>query len=593
MKKICKHVRLIYQIFLNSYKYDYKITVFEFLHGLCLNLRKVINVFMPAWIINMIVDQKGGMAVISAAVCYGTLYCVFEMGQECFKLLQEAHGFKVINLLRLSMNQKFMRIDYADTESAQVRDAFEQAKESVWEFNDVGYVIFVDIVGNTITFCCMSYILADIHTVVYGIVLFLIFLAVLIQHKKAKFLHDNGLIEEVIKRKLNYISELMQNYQVGKEIRLFHTQEFMKQRYQKQAEKYTDLIERQERKVRRLNTVQALLYWMQLSIVYLFAIGKFYLGKLPIGSLLMYIASVNQLTESIKNLLNAGIELSQVMSYYKDYESYMDIEEKQENMGGEPVEESEEGVLEFRDVTFFYPGSSEAAVKHVSFVLRKNQKVGIVGENGSGKSTLVKLMLRLYVPTYGNIYLNGKNINTYQYREYLNVFKTVFQDFAIFSYSILENIVFDSGIDEKKLREVLQIIGLDRQLSKYEKGINSMITKVLDDEGVQLSGGEQQLVAIARAFYHPSRCIVFDEPTAALDARREAKFFELIRSIADGKMTIFCAHRMSSTKFCDSILVMEKGEILERGNHEALMAKKGKYYDMFEKQASLYKVKSE
>lgn len=184
MKKTHKNIRLIFDIFLLSHRFDPKITWYELLHGLCLNLRRIINVILPAYIVNIICEGQNWSYIFGAAVAYGILQCVFSCGERCFKLLQEAHGFKACNLLRLSMNKKFMRLDYADTENSEVIDAFEEAKDSMWEFCDVEYVLFDDIIGNLITFVCMSYILAEINVFLYLFVLVIVGINLCLQHKK-------------------------------------------------------------------------------------------------------------------------------------------------------------------------------------------------------------------------------------------------------------------------------------------------------------------------------------------------------------------------------------------------------------------------
>lgn len=589
MKNILSNIKLIFEIFILSHKFDPKITLYEFLHGICLNLRKVLNVLMPACIINSIVDGKKWNVVIVLAVIYGGLQCIFSCGEKCFKHLQEAHGFRACNLLRLSMNKKFMRMDYADTENSQIMDSFEEAKDSMWEFADVGYVLFDDIIGNLITFICMSYILMDVNPFVYAIVLGMVSLNVGIYHKKNKYVHDSDLKEKILKKWMNYMTGLMQNYEVGKEIRIYNANRYMLQKYNFYADNYRNQIKEREKNIARFSVVQGILSFVQLLVVYLSAIRKYILGNLKIGSFLLYVSSINELTESVRNLLAACIELTKVSFYYKDYVEYMDIPEKMWNSGEEKPEKAGTGIIELKNVSFYYPGCKEAAVKNVSMSIRHGERVGIVGENGSGKSTLIKLLLRLYDPSEGAIYFNGKDIRLYEYRSYLNLFKAVFQDFAIFSYSILENIVFDNNIDLERLNTIMDMTGFGNQISKYAKGLDSMVTKVLSDDGIILSGGEQQLLAITRTFYHEAEVVIFDEPTAALDPIKEADVYKMIEKVSNEKTRIFCAHRMSSTKFCDKIVVLDRGGIIETGIHDELMELKGTYYDLFTKQASLYK----
>lgn len=589
MKKIHEEIRLIFKIFKTSHKYDYKITVFEILTGLCINFRIVLNVIVPAYIVDMIVLKETWKRILIIALLYGFVICLLECGEKCFKLLQEAHGFKACNLFRLSMNKKFMRIDYQDTENKKIIDTFEQAKESMWEFTDVGYVILIDILGSLITFMCMSYIIIDTNPVLYIIVLIMIFINSKIQYKKNKVQHDSEKQERIIEKKMEYISNSMKDYSIGKEIRLYKLKKFFISKFCKEGNSYKQQVSAKETLLMRLTSYQNFIYLIELLIIYIVAFIQYKGGEVRIGSFLMYTAAIVELTSCVQKLLDAVIELSKVSFYFKDYQKYMDIPEKM-RMTGTMKSKNVVGI-NVQNLSYSYPGSNEKAIDNISFCLDKNEKVAIVGENGSGKSTLIKLLLRLYEPTKGRILLNGIDIREYEYDSYLNVFSSVFQDFMIFSYSILENIVFDDNVDQKRLEYLLKKVKLDETIKKFPDGLNSMVSKELSDDGVILSGGEKQLLAFTRSLYKRADTYVFDEPTAALDPVKEAEIYALINDITLNNMTAFCSHRMSSTIFCDKIIVLKDGKLVESGNHDDLMNKNGTYYSMYKNQANLYTAK--
>ena len=204
-----KNIKLVWDIFLLSHRNDPKITLYELLHGLCLNVRRVVNVIMPAYIVNLICGEREGKVILAAAVSYGVLLCLLGCGEKSFKLLQEAHGFRACNLLRLSMNKKFMRLDYADTEKSEVIDSFEEAKDSMWEFTDVGYVLFDDIAGNLLSFVFMSYILTDINPLIYVFVLILVGINLYVQHRKNAFFHQVELEEKRAEKQMNYMARII------------------------------------------------------------------------------------------------------------------------------------------------------------------------------------------------------------------------------------------------------------------------------------------------------------------------------------------------------------------------------------------------
>jgi len=227
-------------------------------------------------------------------------------------------------------------------------------------------------------------------------------------------------------------------------------------------------------------------------------------------------------------------------------------------------------------------------LEHISFTLAAGEKLGIVGLNGSGKTTLIKLLCRLYDPTEGRITLNGIDIRDIPHDEYTKLIGIVLQDFCLFAYSVKENVVFDSQTDEIRLEECLEKSGLSEKIASLPNGVHTSLYKTLDDTGVEFSGGEGQKLALARAVYKDAEILILDEPTSALDPLAELALFSRLADIAQGKATLFISHRLSSTRFCDKILVLSDGKIAETGSHDALMQKNGIYADLFRTQAKYY-----
>ena len=244
--------------------------------------------------------------------------------------------------------------------------------------------------------------------------------------------------------------------------------------------------------------------------------------------------------------------------------------------------------IEFKNVSFRYPGSEKYILKGINLTITDGQKLSIVGENGAGKSTFVKLLIRLYDPTEGNIYLNGVNIKDIAYEQYMSIFSTVFQDYKLFSFSLKDNIALALPLNEEKVLDVLMRVGLEEKLRKLPKGIGTAIFKNFDETGFEPSGGEGQKIALARALYKDAPVIILDEPTAALDPRAEYEIYQQFNDMVEGKTAVYISHRLSSTKFCDVIAVFSNGEIAEYGSHEELMNKCGIYSELFNMQAQFY-----
>lgn len=244
--------------------------------------------------------------------------------------------------------------------------------------------------------------------------------------------------------------------------------------------------------------------------------------------------------------------------------------------------------IEFRNVSFQYPGTDVWALRHVSMKFQVGSRLAVAGRNGSGKTTFIKLLCRLYDPTEGQILLNGIDIRKYRYDDYINIFSVVFQDFQLFSMPLGQNIAGKTKYDRTKVIDCLKKAGFAERLETMPDGLNTCLYKELEKEGVEISGGEAQKIAIARALYKDAPFIILDEPTAALDPLAEAEIYENFNELVGDKTAIYISHRMSSCKFCDKIVVLEQGEIAETGNHEELMERQGSYYALYHAQAQYY-----
>ena len=244
--------------------------------------------------------------------------------------------------------------------------------------------------------------------------------------------------------------------------------------------------------------------------------------------------------------------------------------------------------IAFQDVSFRYPGTENWVLRHVDMKFRVGDKLAIVGENGSGKTTFIKLLCRLYDPTEGRILLNGIDITRYRYEEYLSLFSVVFQDYRLFQFSLADIVASSLEWDEEKVRRCLVQAGFGDRLAQLEKGIHTGLGRDYENDGIDLSGGEAQKVALARALYKDAPFVVLDEPTAALDPIAEAAVYENFRNIVEHKTAVFISHRLSSCRFCDDIIVFDKGQLVQRGRHDVLAEQEGKYRQLWNAQAQYY-----
>lgn len=248
--------------------------------------------------------------------------------------------------------------------------------------------------------------------------------------------------------------------------------------------------------------------------------------------------------------------------------------------------------VEFKDVSFRYPGTENWALRHVNMKFRVGERLAVVGPNGSGKTTFIKLLCRLYDPTEGEIRLNGIDIRKYRYNEYMDIFSVVFQDFKLLALPLGENVGAGRGYDRQKAQACLVKAGFGERLSALPLGLDTPLYKTLSQEGVEVSGGEAQKIAIARALYKDAPFIILDEPTAALDPLAEAEIYEKFNEIAGDKTALYISHRLSSCKFCDEIAVFDHGAVVQKGTHQSLLEEAdGLYCRLWHAQAQYYEKK--
>lgn len=244
----------------------------------------------------------------------------------------------------------------------------------------------------------------------------------------------------------------------------------------------------------------------------------------------------------------------------------------------------------FENVSFIYPNQEKKSLSNINLTIKKGERISIVGENGAGKTTFIKLLLRLYEPTEGRILFNGIDIRDIDYQDYQKIFSTVFQDYKLFAFRIIDNITSLEGneAEKEKVMKCLEKAGLSSKIEKLEHGLDTYLYNIYDEEGIELSGGESQKLAIARALYKDSPIVILDEPTAALDPRAEYEIYTRFLALVESKTSIFISHRLSSTKLCDRIVLFKDGSIEETGTHNELLQKGGLYAELFRMQAQFY-----
>jgi ATP-binding cassette subfamily B protein len=388
----------------------------------------------------------------------------------------------------------------------------------------------------------------------------------------------------------NFYGDFFSNYNAGKDTRLYAMENFIENEQKRLHAFSRNISVDTAKKTLKYSIFNSITTDALRIFTYIFVILASIAGSVTIGSITMYVSCIVRVIGSFSSIIGSVQMLIVNNTYLERYFKFLDIPSKM-YQGTIPVEKRRDNnyEIEFKNVSFRYPGSENYAIKNLSMKLNIGQRMAVVGMNGSGKTTMIKLLCRLYDPTEGEITLNGFDIKKYDYNEYMTIFSVVFQDFKLFSFSLGQNIAASVNYDKEKAVEYLSEAGFAERFGNMENGLETALYKDFDEKGVEISGGEAQKIALARALYKNAPFIVLDEPTAALDPIAEFEVYSKFNEIVGNKTAIYISHRLSSCRFCDDIAVFHEGELIQRGSHDTLVADEGeKYYELWTAQAQYY-----
>lgn len=403
--------------------------------------------------------------------------------------------------------------------------------------------------------------------------------------------------EVKIERRIAYFIMTMPDFKYGKDMRLFDLSDWFYKKYEKQEDQTLTGYGRVFRKRSRNAIATTVVNTVQSICIYIWLIYKTFLGRFTIGEFTMFFSSITNFSSNIIQLFSNAVRISSMEKGLEDYLAFMDIEhedkdgEQEKKVYLECSDFYAHPYIEFRDVWFRYPNQTDYAVKNMSLRIPYGQKISVVGENGAGKTTFVKLLTRLYEPTKGQILINNIDIRYLPLNNYRKMLSAVFQDFSTFAFTIKENITLakEEGADtDQKVNNAIAQVGLKDKLDALPKGIHTYIGTVFDSDGIQLSGGQFQRLALARAIYRDASVLILDEPTAALDPRAEYEIFQKFYEISQNKTTFFISHRLANSRVCDRVIVFENGWVVEDGSHSELLSKGGLYSELYNMQKQYY-----
>ena len=392
-------------------------------------------------------------------------------------------------------------------------------------------------------------------------------------------------------REMHYMERVTQDFDYAKDIRLFSLQDFLMGKQEQVFDKRIGKFDYHQNIWMSYNFVVAFLSIITQAAVYLVLFFAVINKEMTVGNFTLFLTLSIAFSNSLISFLQKFGDYGRASLEVDDFRSFMDLDYKSgEEDIIEEIPHKDSYTIEFKNVSYKYPEADGYAIKNFNLKIKAGEKLAVVGLNGAGKSTMIKLLLHLYDPTEGEILLDGVNIKKYSKEEYFKLFAPVFQNIEVLAFPIAEHIAMKSmeNTDVRKSYECAKEAGLQEKIDSLEKGINTELLTVVDENGVDLSGGEKQKLALARALYKDAPIVVLDEPTSALDAIAEQRLYESFDHMIGSKSAVYISHRLASTRFCDNVAMFRDGEMVEYGTHDELMSMNGEYAHMFELQARYY-----
>lgn len=559
-------------------------------------LRPFPNIILAGRIVDCITEGKDFMQVVFyVAMMYGLEYSL-TAGSTFLAKSRDYLLIRITNKLDNDINNKCLNMDLEKFNDSTVQERIQMVNQAVHGKNFfTSLTIFFNTISQIITLAGIVCVMTILNVWLLAIALILIVLQAVLHYIRLR--HDRKYTLDSIEdsRRVSYASQMAKNISNKKDIVTFGMSSYILKKIEffQQA-----MLALEKRKIREGGFIEMATHSLSVAfqvLAYLLIGEKAFHGEITIGEFTMGIASLINFMSVSSFVTTNIITFNDNFFYIRQYKSFLKLRTKfdqvPEAVALDDIDRSHIEI-EFRNVWFRYPNSTTYVLKNINLTIKDMERLGIVGYNGAGKTSFILLLMRMYDPTEGAIFLNGIDIRNIDYQEYQKIISSVNQDFSLFAFSLLENIAISEEAapeERKKITELLNENGLGERLKKMYRGLDTPVTKQLFASGVDLSGGESQKIAVVRALYKNAPLLILDEPTSALDPAAEHEIFQKFAEMSEGKTTVLVSHRIYSTRFCDRIAVFDKGEIVEYGTFEELMERKGLYYDFFEKQAEYFK----
>lgn len=535
------------------------------------------------------------MAYVKYILCLGFVIVAVRIIYTVLSVTTEQDGINFRFRFGQSLAVKVLTLDYEYLENPEGQNQIARANEGL----ESDRAPVQATMGNIVTFLTGVVGLITYSAIVFTlspwlmVLLFVLALAnALIERYYERYTYNLRKEWIVPNRKLGYLDNVGKNFAYAKDIRIYNMQSWFDVLFHKSLGERKVVHTRQENALVYTGLMRALFDFIRHGVAYGVLIWKIVEGNMSVADFVWYFSVITQYADYLYKMANSSSLMYQQSLYFSDVRDLFQVAGHSLEPGSSTVP-TETVSIEFRNVSFRYPNAEQYTLQNINFKIEKGQKFALVGRNGAGKTTLVKLLCGLYTNYEGEILLDGKNIREFCKDEYFSLLSVVFQDIALLPVSLEKNITLEEETsDRSELARAVQLSGLSEKIATLPDGMDTPLIKSVEDKAVDFSGGEMQKLALARALYKGGKVLLLDEPTAALDPIAENEMYQTYRKLTMGNTSIFISHRLSSTGFCDQILLLDGGVIKEQGTHAELLKQGGLYAEMFEAQSKYYKEKA-
>ena len=556
----------------------------QFLYAFMNAAKSVIPVLLPKIIID--VCTKGDLsAFVAVLLGFSVLSWVIDATIGISEWVQTIYNLRFAHFFKRRICEKAMNVDYRDIEDQKCLDSLERAMDAA--YYGLSDTLFSSLAVSLMRLAFLFFTISSLNVWIAVVTLSVVVAVYGLNRKAAEKNHKFEMERSPFKRRSDYAENCVLDFGPAKDIRIFGAKDMFRRKFIDASEAEIGVKRRQNRFNLGIGVLKTLVNGLMICGMYVYLIFRYSAGLVTISSFTMYLTALSEFYGAVDGMFEILLGFRESSINLREVEETLGRKETV-GVGGEGETGKVESI-EFRNVTFTYPEQSDPAIKNFNLKINANESVILVGENGAGKTTLVKLLLRLYDVDSGAILVNGKDIRELPYRDYVSHFAPVFQDVWLFAYSVKENITFLEKADEERLKAALEFADIAERIFELPDGTGTFCTRNFDENGVNFSGGEQQKLCVARAIYRNADVVIMDEPNAALDALSEKALSDNIRELAKSKLVLLISHRLSMSRFCSHVVVLENGEILEEGTHDELLSKHGRYSELYEMQVEQYR----